>query len=117
MRKNFGQNYFHNDRILIFLIQIIFIMLTKTLCLINIIFISVNIICVICRIRLAFFIMEDERDQKNFRVIMWNSVVNIDQHYFHNVDQNIVIDQHYFHFGQHYSRNLSYPVSFFHYGR
>ena len=40
-----------------------------------------------------------------------------DQHYFHNVDQNIVFDQHYFHFGQHYLRNLSYPVSFFHYGR
>ena len=33
----------------------------------------------------AFFIMEDERDQKNFGVIMEIMVVNIDQHYFHNV--------------------------------
>ena len=30
--------------------------------------------------------MEDERDQKNFRVIMEIMVVNIGQHYFHNVD-------------------------------
>ena len=29
--------------------------------------------------------MEDERDQKNFGVIMEIMVVNIDQHYFHNV--------------------------------
>ena len=29
--------------------------------------------------------MEDERDQKNFGVIMEIMTVNIDQHYFHNV--------------------------------
>ena len=36
--------------------------------------------------------MEDERDQKNFGVIMEIMVVNIDQHYFHNVKYFDIFD-------------------------